>query len=429
MAIVARRVLQQLIYENASFVSLRQRERHVAALNCADDESLSTEWEILVLNGLAKLMSIQHESAVGSRNPDVFAELGPPHAREYFVADIATAYESGYHDRNPVERVSDEIRARANQLGLHGHGFDVTVDGAMQGAPGKQQMVLKIPDRAALPMFLKQKVEPFLNECAREPTVHHELRVSEEGTDLQIKFMPNSSRSGMTYPSFTTNYSKTRNSIYNILKRKARQLRDTGFDGPRGIILCAADADLRSSQGAGHGLNAITSEIFRLHSSLAFVLTLWALDPFHSQPGEYRSDLYLNPDARYPLGDRAIYALQHLASVLPEPRNSGINALNQLRFWRSRFGEYFYGSWQMNAESVQISARVLMEYLAGRISQAEFVAIHGGNRGLVTLFEQKLRLGQLLVEAEIRHEPERDDDWVLFRFGPPDPAAAPFKPK
>lgn len=137
----------------------------------------------------------------------------------------------------------------------------------------------------------------------------------------------------------------------------------------------------------------------------------------------------MNPDARHPLGDEAIYAVQRLASVLPEPRNSGTNALNQLRFWRSRFGEYFYGSWQMNAESIQISARVLMEYLAGRISQDEFVALHGGNRGMITLFEQKLRLGQLLVEAEIRHEPERDDDWVFFRFGPPDPAAAPLKPE
>ncbi len=428
MAIVARRVLQRLIRENAAFMSRDQRERHAAALDRAGRDSLSAEWEVLVLNGLAKLLNVRHELSVGERKPDVLASVGPMHAPEQFVADIATAYEVGYHERNPIKTISAELQMRARRLGLVGHGFDLCVEGEMQGERGKQQMVLKLPEKSAVSMFLSNRVDPFLAACAREPTVPREMEVREQGLDLRIGFRPSGSTSAMSYPSFTTNYSKTRNSIFNVLKRKAQQLRDTGFPGPRGVILCAADADLRGSQGGGHGLRAITSEVFRQNPSLSFVLTIWSLDPVFDR-GEYRSELYVNPAARNPLGAHAAEALRRLHAMLPEPRNSGRNALNQLRFWRWKRGRYFYGSWKMSEATVQISARVLMEYLAGRIDRDEFLARHGVDQGFVSLFEQKLRCGQLLIEAEVRHEPDRDDDWVVFRFGPPDPAVAPLRPE
>lgn len=406
-------------------MSLRQRERHVIALNRANDESLSAEWEVLVLNGLSKLMSVQHEVQVGSRNPDVLAEVGRPDAPERFVADIATAYETSYHERNPIQRLSAELHARARRLGLAGHGFEVQVGGNMEGPLRKQRMMLKLPSKTRLDEFFKVAVDPFLADCVRDPNVSHEMNIVDEGVDLRITFRPNSRTSGMTYPSFTTKYSKVQNSVYSVLKRKAQQLRDTGFEGPRGVILCAADADLEASQGAGYGLRAITSEIFRSNRSLSFVLTLWSLDPVFDR-GEYRYHLYSNPDAKYPIGPETAAALHRLTSMLPEPRNSGTNALNELRFWRWKRGRYFYGSWKMNETTVQISARVLMEYLAGRMSQEEFLARNGGDQDFIPFFAHKLDMGQLLVDAEIKHEPERDDDWVIFRFGPPDPAIAPL---
>jgi hypothetical protein len=427
MAIVARRVLQRLIRENAGITSREQRKRQAVALDRADDESLSAEWEVLVLNGLSKLLQVQHEMLLGGRRPDILSRLGPAHAPEMFIADIATAFESGYHERNPIEALNHELHARARRVGLLG-GFHLRAEGEMEGEPGKQQMVLKVPRKSDQPRFFKEVLDPFLIACARERNVSRETKISGEGIELHLSFTPNSKISGMGCPSFTTNYSRTRNSIFNILKRKGQQLRDTGFVGARGVILCAADADLRPSASAGHGLRAITSEVFRQNHSLSFVLTLWSLDPVFER-GEYRSELYLNPSALHALGPQAVDALTRLHTVLPEPRNGGTNALHEIRFWRWKRGRYFYGSWAMTESAVKISVRVLLEYLAGRITREEFLDRHGRHQRFVSLFEQKLRRGQLLVGAAIKHEPDRDDDWIEFEFGPPDPALAPLRPE
>ena len=82
----------------------------------------------------------------------------------------------------------------------------------------------------------------------------------------------------------------------------------------------------------------------------------------------------------------------------------------------------------MATDMIQISSTLLLEYLAGRISRDEFIARLGGDRGYVQLFEQKMRRGQMLVDAMVEHVPNRDDDWVVFKFGQPDPALAAIKP-
>jgi hypothetical protein len=76
----------------------------------------------------------------------------------------------------------------------------------------------------------------------------------------------------------------------------------------------------------------------------------------------------------------------------------------------------------MNKREVKVSARFLIELLAGRSTLDEFLARHGGDRGYVTLFEQKLRSGQSLDGVRIEREPEKDDDWVVFHFSEWDPA-------
>jgi hypothetical protein len=243
-----------------------------------------------------------------------------------------------------------------------------------------------------------------------------------------LEFRPSTTTFGISHPSFTTRYSRTKNSVFNTLKRKAQQLKQTGFKGPRGIILCAGDAGLSDSSNAGHGIGTIISEFFRQNASVSFVLTIWADDPIFRR-GLYGSRLYVNSVAEYSIGAGSHDLLEHLSEQLPEPRNSGINALNELEAWRSERGRYFYGGWKMTDVTVQISVRFLMEYLAGRVDRDEFIAQHGGGQGFVSLFEQKLRSGQLLIGAEVSPVPDRDDDWIIFRFGPPDPAVSPMRPE
>jgi hypothetical protein len=245
MALVSRRTLQRLIRENAGFTTLAQRERQAAALNRANAESLSVEWEILVLNGLSCLATIRHEMRIGTRLPDVLAHVGTGTTAETFVADIATVFAEANEEMNPIQAFSEDLWMRAKKMGLSGNGFQIDARGSRQGQTWKQRMVLKVPPKRDLAKVFDQHLRPFLAECVRKPGTHAETTVTTDTLDFTIAYHPHRTTTGMSYPSYTTNYSVTHNTIFNALKGKAAQLRATAFEGPRGVILCGADVVTR----------------------------------------------------------------------------------------------------------------------------------------------------------------------------------------
>ena len=85
---------------------------------------------------------------------------------------------------------------------------------------------------------------------------------------------------------------------------------------------------------------------------------------------------------------------------------------------------------------IKISARELMELLAGRRTIDETNELHGwlepdqenGAGRVKNLFELRLRDGQLPSAISVVKTGEEDsDDWVEFQFGPSDPAITPFR--
>lgn len=79
-----------------------------------------------------------------------------------------------------------------------------------------------------------------------------------------------------------------------------------------------------------------------------------------------------------------------------------------------------------------ISARVLLDYLAGRIDHKQFLDYSGldemadivGDNPLHRCIER----GELISDASFeRGESERDDDWVTFVLKGPDPAISRFR--
>ena len=87
----------------------------------------------------------------------------------------------------------------------------------------------------------------------------------------------------------------------------------------------------------------------------------------------------------------------------------------------------------MTDKSVKFSARVLLDYLAGRIDQAEFQRQSGlffGRRQGPgpSVFELWLRQGRLIANIELERCPEKDDDWIIITFSEPDPAVSKFVP-
>jgi hypothetical protein len=123
----------------------------------------------------------------------------------------------------------------------------------------------------------------------------------------------------------------------------------------------------------------------------------------------------------------AIDCLNAVHSHLPTPINTGINALNHLdSHWR-REGRSFFGSFAMKNNTIRISARGLLSYLAGKISQEEFLKAHQAGEGWVTVFDVMVRQGRTIQAIHIEKNDDSDDDWAVFDFGPPDPAVTPLR--
>jgi hypothetical protein len=82
---------------------------------------------------------------------------------------------------------------------------------------------------------------------------------------------------------------------------------------------------------------------------------------------------------------------------------------------------------------IKISARALLELLAGKISQKEFFEAHGFSpsdlspRQASNLFSNALSRGQLIDGISIERSETEDDDWITFELKGPDPAISPFK--
>lgn len=59
--------------------------------------------------------------------------------------------------------------------------------------------------------------------------------------------------------------------------------------------------------------------------------------------------------------------------------------------------------------------------LAGRITYDEFPEAYRD------YFKRRVSEGRLFEEVEVeKGDNEKDDDWLIFRFGEPDPAISPF---
>jgi hypothetical protein len=101
MAIFSRRVLQRMLDATEHLLTPKQRDRRLQLLNAANDESVDTEWEVVLAYGLSQLGSLQHEREMpGSKRPDLYFES----AELTFVADIAAVNDRAYEEANPLDR-------------------------------------------------------------------------------------------------------------------------------------------------------------------------------------------------------------------------------------------------------------------------------------------------------------------------------------
>ncbi len=444
MAIFSRRILQRLIDENDKFLNKEQTKKHVAELNRGN---LAFEWEIVLLNGLSKVGQVAYEKNFNGRTkPDIYFETreNPDYN---FVADITTASDKGLEEQNPFEALRDELIKVVEEHGLSPSSFDLQVGGgdnlSYKGGP---KVKLKLPKSTDFEQtILNKPFKTFLEKISQNLDASDEYSVKNTEIDVTISYKANQQGMSGGHPSFTQVFSLSRNTIYRALASKVDQLTNANFEGPLGIFLCDGGCSLfqnRSTAGLSYSLNEILQYFLQRNKQVSFIVTFTTRREHPFGGLSSRSNLLQIFSCFYKginfdrIDFKIFRVLEDLMEILPEPQSNPQNAVSFLKRGRPNEGRSYWGGIAMrpgkSRTQVKISARALLELLAGTVGQKEFFERHEFIPSEMIAkparnpFELGLREGQLIEKITIEKSDSDDDDWITLELRGPDPAISPF---
>ncbi len=435
MALFARRSLQRILDQNASFLTPKQLATAANLLNTVRDEYVSNEWEQAVLNAASRLGEVRHEAVFGGeRKPDLWFKASAPSVE--FIADVTAASDRGLNKLNPVDAFDEDFWRHLKKAKLFNGGFDRQIDAHPNSVyRGSQEKVrLKLPPRRDFAQTIFNKTfYAFLRAVKSQPEIIHRFNATGTDVGVHITYDPaKRGRSGGGHRSFTAANVIDQNPVYNALKAKGDQLKGVNFPGFAGIFLCDGGCQmlrLTSTDWASYTVDEIVRYFFRQFASVSFVTT-FIVREMHSLTWRERkrlidAKLYLNRKSQIDsVALSQIVAKMHAS--LPQPQTTPENAMHDLRSGDGMSGRHI-GEIQMGG-NIKMSARTLLELLAGSKTIEQFEADYNF-RPDENPFRRMLAQGRLLSNVTIEHRAEQDDDIATLEFGQPDPAISRFRVK
>jgi hypothetical protein len=238
------------------------------------------------------------------------------------------------------------------------------------------------------------------------------------------------------------------NPLFMLLKRKKRQLKAAAQGTLRFLFVADVGSSLLNRMGRQGwsdpvGRTVSGDQIIRhfvrtyAHDVDAVVVfsptierPLWfGIDPTERKPKRWSVSLF---------GTSAVpempEALERIAAILPAPHYEGYQARSLFRqgsFSPDRHGQYLgmtvTTNGKENRHSIKFPARLLLDLLAGRITEEWFRNYHTNSGRGVNLFEHWLNMGMTLSSVEMAPRSlDEDDDHIILHFSD-DAAARPFK--
>ncbi len=221
-------------------------------------------------------------------------------------------------------------------------------------------------------------------------------------------------------------YQVEENSIYKALRKKSRQLKGTACDTLRCVFLvdvgCYMLRRLRPLSGGGleiGGEQVIWHALKKLSIDVVCVFSPFRHREFGFGGG---STLYWKVtyfDKRIGCSTQEYDNLKRLAAQLPRPRFEGYQARERHR--QGAFNDpasyaWYLGSsiqWDGYRMSIKVPSRLVLDYLAGRISQADFSRHAFGDDK--NYFESELARGNTIQNAKfVSGGLDEDDDHIVF---------------
>lgn len=431
MALFARRFLQQALDKSQAYLSIEQRRDICKHLNTVRDNYLAKEWEIAILHALNGMGTLQYEPDLpGTRHPDILftAEDGLT-----FVADITAVSDRGLHKENPYDAFQQEFFRRQKNFGLLDGGFDVRVNShpANHYRGSGQKPRLKLPKIAEFSTkVFNSDFQEFMNSVRTHPDKERQLRIENEEVSVHFSYSPfRRGFGGGSHPVFDLTAVVDQNPVYNALSSKADQLRESGYSGLMGVILCDAGCwslHQNNSTWEFYGRGEVVEHFLRQTQTVSFVVVLMIEDEQQtfgqSRRQVIKHSLYASCRAKpqKPALDRIV---EGLVRSLPYPEQTPKNAILQLKRKDGMTGRHL--GTLTHGGSIEMSARTLLEILAGQLSIDEFQQNYR-MKNIENPFRIKLQQGCLIDQISIEQHPEKDDDRITLHFGAPDAAIEPF---
>lgn len=436
MSIFPRRVIQRLLNENRNFLSPEQVADHVNKLNSPDNSSLATIWEVMVLNALSKIGQVIHEKEYeGSRKPDIYFESNRV---EPFVADITSISDDAYEKENPINYFRECLGNFFKNSDLSLKGISINVGDIMVGNYGDRKLKLALPEKKDIPQFIKKECYTIREAIKNNPNKGYNTTINSNQIKISISFNPRVKYSTGSHSSYNTPYSLTKNPLYNSLKKKAKQLRDSEYKGIMGIFTC--DGECNSLNNDFYCVEKcsqadIIQEIFRSNSTLSFVIVL-SPEENHNLFGLkstkfIKGVFYHNSKAKFKVTQAFFEELKKIEKFFPVPETMPINARTNLKYIEHE-GLSYYGGFSMNHNEIKISSRMVTELLAGILSFEKFdtdqqkMNIEGNNE-IKNFFLRQFREGRAIETISVEKCENKDDDWIKFSYGLSDVAISKYK--
>ncbi len=434
--IFARRAVQRRLDELRGVLGEAAVAALARRLNRPGKDRLAAVWEVAILHSLSKLGELRNEMSLESgRRPDVVFSNGSLTV----TADVTAVSDDGLDEQNPFHELSALIEAAKNHLGLKIGGTDLRVGSRRSETSRGTRTVLRLPERRRLSEFVRNEIEPRLREQIAEGREILEVTIEDDSTSIQVIIDSRKSPySTGSYAAYNVPTVKDRNPLYNALRSKADQLR--GGAGFVGVIV--GDGGSRAlADGQNHwsqvSAKEIVNEYLRQNSSIHFVLLLSVREErgrstIGPPARKLHASLAFNKSTAVP---RELEDLFHqMMAEMPRPAAMPVNAAFRAR--EAGYGWGHHGGHQMSGKRIKLSAREVLEVLAGRRTVHDLNNSHGWSSStagtqtstMPNFFERQLQQGRLPTSISIVKTDENDsDDWIEIEFGDPDPAITPFR--
>lgn len=258
MAIFSKKTLQEAIWRVKPFLTPKHLEDFVRELNKTDEKSISSEWELILLDVFSNFGVIEHETMIEGKRPD-FIVLSPKTKECEFIADAITVSDNGLKE-GIITVFKKKFREELNKRKLILDWFSWEFG--------------HIDENSGVEDFLTIDLLDFLDEL----TKNKKNKTSYESKDnrLKIKYHPNSNQT--TRSRIITSHKKlVNNPFFNSLEKKHKQLKKIP-DLPKGIILCDGGSEMfifRETCPIWWGSDDIIRNFLRNNLDINFVLTVW----------------------------------------------------------------------------------------------------------------------------------------------------------